>query len=97
MSAPPERLGERNRLPQQPDDRSRQAHDENEDVQAIHLLSQKKAPPGAQDLRPVGHLAILTRAPRMAGRSLMTHYVTRTYLLSSCGMGASSRSSRLPS
>ena len=73
------------------------AHDENEDVQAIHLLSQKKAPPGAQDLRPVGHLAILTRAPRMAGRSLMTHYVTRTYLLSSCGMGASSRSSRLPS
>ena len=25
------------------------------------------------------------------------HYVARTYLLSSCGMGASSRSSRLPS
>ena len=90
MSAPPERLGEAQTASLSNARRPAVARrtTKTKTSKRFTSSSQKKAPPGAQDLRPVGHLAILTRAPRMAGRSLMTHYVARTYLLSSMRNGS---------
>lgn len=60
---PPERLGERHRLPQQPDDRSRKPQCENDNIQANHLPPKSKVPPGAQDLPSADHPAILASRP----------------------------------
>lgn len=60
---PPERLGERHRLPQQPDDRSRKPQCENDTIQANHLPPKSKVPPGAQDLPSADYPAILASRP----------------------------------
>ena len=65
---PPERLGERHRLPQQPDDRSRKPQCENDTIQANHLPPKSKVPPGAQDLPSADHPARAACLQRQPGR-----------------------------